>query len=64
MQAATDPVFPNKWSGSPLQRNPTNLEGWKPIGISLEELQPFGAKKLKKKCSEWGNLSTEVIPLR
>ena len=48
----------------PLPRSPTNLEGWKFIGVSLEELQLAGAKKLEKKYSEWRNLSTDVIPMR
>jgi len=26
LQAATDPVFPDKQSGSPLPRSPTNFE--------------------------------------
>ena len=31
----------------------------------MEELQLAGAKKFfKKKCSEWRNVSTDVIPMR
>jgi len=66
LQAATDPVFPDKESGFP---SPFPAESYK-FGRLKVYRSRFGrvadrwCQKVRKKCSEWRNVLADVIPMR